>query len=192
MRRKKNKKVAGALSVLIIGAAAGVIVKSSFSAGQYYRTVAETAGDADKLVGESFRIAGKVLPGSIIVANTTAPDYTFKVNDAEGNTVTVHYANAVPDTFKEKSEVVVEGKLVSPDLFEAHHLVAKCPSKYEGSLTKEEVARREAEAAAGGKANMPATPVASPYGMPPQGGGAPAAPLAPGSAVPAPSGYSGE
>ena len=151
MRRKKNKKLAGVLSVAVIALAAGVIVKSSFSAGQYYRTVAETEQDADALVGESFRIAGKVLPGSIVVAQTTEPDYTFTVNDADGHRVTVHYAHAVPDTFKDGSEVVVEGRLVKPDLFEATHLVAKCPSKYEGVLTKEEVARREAEAAAGGK-----------------------------------------
>ena len=180
MRRKKNKKLAGVLSVVIIGAAVGVIVKSSFSAGQYYRTVAETAGDSDKLVGETFRIAGKVLPGSIVVAPTTAPDYTFKVNDEQGNTVTVRYANAVPDTFKEKSEVVVEGRLVRPDLFEATHLGAKCPSKYEGALTPEEVARREAEAAAGGKGNMPAMPSRMPH---PPGGPAGAGPTS------QPSGY---
>lgn len=148
MRRKgKNKKLAGLMSVAIIAAAAGVIVKSSFSAGQYYRTVEETAAQSEQLVGESFRIAGKVLPGSIVVKPTAEPDYTFKVNDEAGNTVVVHYAHAVPDTFKDGSEVVVEGHLVRPDLFEATHLVAKCPSKYEGALTQEEVARREAEAA---------------------------------------------
>ena len=161
MRRKKNKKVAGVLSVAVVALAAGVIVKSSFSAGQYYRTVAETEQEGDALVGESFRIAGKVLPGSIVVAPTTEPDYTFTVSDPDGHRVTVHYAQAVPDAFKDGSEVVVEGRLVKPDLFEATHLVAKCPSKYEGVLTKEEVARREAEAAAGGKSVLaaPARPL---------------------------------
>ncbi len=186
MRRRKNNKLAGVLSVLIIGAAAGVIVKSSFSAGQYYRTIAETAGDSEQLVGESFRIAGRVLPGSIVVAQTTEPDYTFKVNDDAGNTVTIHYAHAVPDTFKERSEVVVEGRLVRPDLFEADHLVAKCPSKYEGALTKQEVARREAEAAAGGKGNMPPTPTTP---IPPAAPGAPGSVGASAPAAPSPSGY---
>jgi cytochrome c-type biogenesis protein CcmE len=177
MRRKKNKKLAGLLSLVVICLAVGVIVKSSFSAGQYYRTVAEITVDSEELVGESFRIAGKVLPGSIVVAQTTAPDYTFKINDESGNTVNVHYANAVPDTFKELSEVVVEGRLVKPDLFEATHLVAKCPSKYEGALTREEVERREAEAAAGGKARMPPlTPAASPVAP---GVAAPSPPAAP-------------
>lgn len=158
MRRKRDRRWAGVLSVLVIAAAAGVIVKSSFSAGQYYRTVAETSEDAASLIGESFRIAGRVLPGSIVVAPTTEPDYTFRVHDAQGATVTVHYAAAVPDTFKDGSEVVVEGRLAAADRFEATHLVAKCPSKYEGALTPEEVARREAEAGGAHPADIPRGP----------------------------------
>ncbi len=54
------------------------------------------------------------------------------------------YHGVVPDTFMENSEVVVEGSIRS-EVFEAHTLLAKCPSKYE-ALADEE-AMKEAEAA---------------------------------------------
>ncbi len=146
-RSRKNKRFAAVMSLMVITAAISVVVNTSFSAGQYYRTVEETQKDAASLVGEKFRVAGKVLPGSIIVAPTATPDYRFIVHDEKGGKVHVHYAKAVPDTFKEGVEVVVEGELIDGALFEASHVVAKCPSKYEGTLTQEEVARKEAEAA---------------------------------------------
>jgi cytochrome c-type biogenesis protein CcmE len=50
-----------------------------------------------------------------------------------GATLPVRYTGIVPDTFKDEAEVVVEGVL-NPDKasFQAHTLLAKCPSKYEG------------------------------------------------------------
>ena len=162
-RRRKDRKLAGALSVVVIAAAGGLIVNSSFSAGQYYRTVAETTDNPQALVGESFRIAGKVVPGTVVVQPTAQPDYTFRVNDPDGKMMTVHYAQAVPDTFQEGVEVVVEGTLVRPDLFEASHVIAKCPSKYEGTLTPEDVARKEAEARGQAVPTAPGKPAATGY-----------------------------
>ena len=143
-RRRRRKGLAGLLSVAIVLLAIGVMVNSSFSAGQYYRTVGETTAGGDELVGEKFRVAGKVVNGSVVVGPGAAPDYSFKVSDETGGIIPVHYAKAVPDTFREGVDVVVEGQLVRPDLFEASHVIAKCPSKYESSLTPEDIARKEA------------------------------------------------
>jgi cytochrome c-type biogenesis protein CcmE len=62
----------------------------------------------------------------------------FAVTDGT-RSVPVIYAREVPDTFKEEGDVVVEGMLNADGVFAAHHLLAKCPSKYE----------KEAEAAKG-------------------------------------------
>lgn len=136
---KPRRRVAAAVSVLAVLAGGGVIVGSSFSAGQYYRTVGETVGAGDAFVGESFRLAGKVAEGTLVAAPGTAPDYTFGLTDGTGRRLTVHYARAVPDAFKEGVEVVAEGTLERPDRFEARLVIAKCPSKYEGNLYPDDV-----------------------------------------------------
>ncbi len=54
------------------------------------------------------------------------------VNKLSGASMKVKYNGIVPDTFKEDSEVVVEGAWDSASgEFEASVLLAKCPSKYE-------------------------------------------------------------
>lgn len=42
-------------------------------------------------------------------------------------------SSVLPDTFKDKAQVVLEGRyLAAQDLFDAKVVFAKCPSKYEG------------------------------------------------------------
>ena len=41
------------------------------------------------------------------------------------------YSKEIPDTFVDRSEVVVEGAMRPDGVFVAHTLLAKCPSKYE-------------------------------------------------------------
>jgi cytochrome c-type biogenesis protein CcmE len=56
--------------------------------------------------------------------------------DAGGKLNVVFESLETPDLFKDGAEVVVEGKLVangSHNHFEADKLMAKCPSKFEGS-----------------------------------------------------------
>jgi cytochrome c-type biogenesis protein CcmE len=42
----------------------------------------------------------------------------------------------VPDTFKDRADAVVEGKVLADGTFEADHLQAKCASKYESKYGK--------------------------------------------------------
>ncbi|MDE3013573.1 MAG: cytochrome c maturation protein CcmE, partial [Gemmatimonadota bacterium] len=49
------------------------------------------------------------------------------------------YRAALPDTFTDKSEVVLEGRLRADGVFEATTLLTKCGSRYEAS--PEELAR---------------------------------------------------
>jgi cytochrome c-type biogenesis protein CcmE len=56
----------------------------------------------------------------------------FRLADKDnvGLTLWVDYQGALPDTFREGAEVVVEGRL-QPAGFNATSLITKCPSKYE-------------------------------------------------------------
>ena len=54
----------------------------------------------------------------------------FLVEEGGRETVVV-YTGLIPDTFKDGSEVVVEGTYAPNATFTAHTLFAKCPSKYE-------------------------------------------------------------
>jgi cytochrome c-type biogenesis protein CcmE len=62
-------------------------------------------------------------------------DFVMADGDAK---IPVHYEGLVPDTFKDNSQVVVEGNL-NPERtsFRAHTLLAKCPSKYESQFKTE-------------------------------------------------------
>jgi len=123
-----------------------LIVGSSFSAGQYYRTVGEVVAAGEEHVGETFRLAGTVEEGTLRAAPTSNGEARFRLTDGTGARLAVAYSRALPDSFVEGVDVVAEGRQVAPDRFEASLVVAKCPSKYEGRLSPEEVAQREVEA----------------------------------------------
>jgi len=87
----------------------------------------------EDLQGRRLQLGGEVLEGSI-QWDEFHHRATFVVTQG-GARVRVHYiGNAVlPDTFKDRSPVVLEGHYVtSTGVFEAEVVFAKCPSKYEG------------------------------------------------------------
>ena len=96
----------------------------------YYLSVSEFVAAPDQ-DGDGFRINGKVAEGSII-RQDTGQDVAFVVTDGEA-VLPVRYHGIVPDTFVDNADVVVEGRLAGDGTFEAHTLLAKCPSKYEAA-----------------------------------------------------------
>ena len=134
------------LGLGLILAAFGYLFTSGMKASQvYYLTVHEYQERAASLPpDEPFRISGRVEPDSVVLSDTGL-DLQFTVYDpgSEKATLAVAYHGVVPDTFMENSEVVVEGTM-KQSVFQAHKLLAKCPSKYE-ALAEEET-RTEAEA----------------------------------------------
>lgn len=57
----------------------------------------------------------------------------FTVTDGERDLQVRYTGNAIlPDTFKDKALVVLEGRFTQSNQFEADVVFAKCPSKYEG------------------------------------------------------------
>jgi cytochrome c-type biogenesis protein CcmE len=121
------------IAFTVIAAAMGYLVLNGFDRSMvYYLTVNELLVRGAS-AGENVRVAGVVVAGSI-EKDPRALSLRFLVEDKTGGgrTIPVSYAGLVPDTFQEKSDVVVEGTLGSDGVFHAQTLMAKCPSKYEG------------------------------------------------------------
>jgi cytochrome c-type biogenesis protein CcmE len=75
----------------------------------YFRTVSEAVHDRKDLGTSRFRLAGAVVPGTIV---ETKHGVDFKVTDGK-HTVTVDHTGDPPDLFKPKAPVVVEGHWAS-------------------------------------------------------------------------------
>ena len=71
----------------------------------YFRTVSEAVAQHKDLGTDRFRLAGAVVPGTIV---ETARGVRFDVTDGK-HTVAVDHTGDPPDLFKPKAPVVVEG-----------------------------------------------------------------------------------
>ena len=85
---------------------------------------AAASGRESHVVGTWDRAAG----------STYDPDrnvFSFVMTDTSGVTRPVVYANPKPANFEDAERVVVQGRMASTgDVFEAEHILVKCPSKY--------------------------------------------------------------
>ena len=100
----------------------------------YYITVAEYAAMQDELDGETLKVAGDVVEGSIDRSQTPME---FVISH-QGNDLKIQYVGraVIPDTFGDGSQAVVEGIVNEDGVFQARHIEAKCASKYEAEYMK--------------------------------------------------------
>ena len=98
----------------------------------YYKTVGEYL--AEPAGKGNFRVNGKVLEGSIRRL-PTGQEVIFTMHDGTNasQVIRVEYRGIIPDTFVDKADVVVEGRMRPDGVFVASTLLAKCPSKYESA-----------------------------------------------------------
>ncbi|MDZ7779285.1 MAG: cytochrome c maturation protein CcmE [Gemmatimonadota bacterium] len=103
----------------------------------YYLTPVELAERIEE--DPSFRelgvkISGKVVPGTYERVEGELL-HRFTIHDLEDESVRfpVEWRDALPDTFSEDVEVVVEGRLNEDGVFEATTLLTKCGSRYEAA-----------------------------------------------------------
>ena len=113
---------------LVIAAIGYLIFTGVTETTLYYLTVSEL--HAAQIYEKNMRLHGKVLAGTIQKDEIGTMRLRF-VAEEGGQKVPVVYTGIVPDTFKDGSEVVVEGEYGKDGAFTAHVLLAKCPSKYE-------------------------------------------------------------
>lgn len=82
------------------------------------------------------KVSGQVVKGSYARAdNEGGLLHVFTVHDLADASVTfpVEYRDALPDTFSDDVEVVLEGRLREDGVFEATTLLTKCGSRYEAA-----------------------------------------------------------
>ena len=91
----------------------------------FYMTPTELQAMGTTPADEGYRLNGTVVPGSIEQDGLTT-EFTLTDGDTDIDVVT---EVAVPDTFKDRSEVVARGSF-DGDTFHAIEVLAKCPSKF--------------------------------------------------------------
>ena len=117
-----------ATAVVVVLALSGLLFATLREDTQYYKHVNEVMIEPEAWHGKRLQLHGYV---SSIERKRNTLEYRFNV-ESNGQIVQARYTGIVPDTFKDGSEVVLKGTLVS-DGFEVERngVMAKCPSKYE-------------------------------------------------------------
>ncbi|MEE8174057.1 MAG: cytochrome c maturation protein CcmE [Dehalococcoidia bacterium] len=124
----KNRKFL--IAALVVFLALAYLGYRGFSgSASYYFTVSEVVEKGDSVYGQSLRVNGDVVEGSV----DWKPErltLSFVMADA-GGSLPVTYKGIAPDTFQAGSEVVVAGKINADGVLRATEILTKCPSKYE-------------------------------------------------------------
>ncbi|MBM3262744.1 MAG: cytochrome c maturation protein CcmE [candidate division Zixibacteria bacterium] len=132
---KKQKKFLVGFG-LVIAAIGYLIYTGATETTLYYLTVSEL--HAAPVYEQNIRLNGKVVTGTIQRDEVGTMRVRFMAEQG-GRQTPIVYTGIIPDTFKDESDVVVEGTYGKDGTFTAHTLLAKCPSKYEnGDYSKYE------------------------------------------------------
>jgi cytochrome c-type biogenesis protein CcmE len=119
----------GVLMTLIVGSLLWLALGGISDSKTYYRTVAELKQMGAGAQGKRLRVGGDVTAGSIV--KTGAETY-FVLNQGKDQLKVVYSgSDPLPDTFKDGSQALADGRLGSDGVFEAKKIQAKCASKYE-------------------------------------------------------------
>ncbi len=129
MNIKQTKWIIG-IAFVLLGLVI-ILTTNLPSSLQYYVTVDEFFHDMKKYDNLEIKIAGKVIPNSI-VKSSDGMDWKFEIQN-NNSKIQVSYRGAMPDTFKGDADVVVTGIYKEP-VFTANHVLAKCASRYEEKL----------------------------------------------------------
>ncbi|NLE88176.1 MAG: cytochrome c maturation protein CcmE [Myxococcales bacterium] len=131
-RRRNIGLLAGLL--ILGGGILTLVLGSADQAAIYSVPTDELVAKRDEFATRTVRVEGTLVKGSLL--HRAEPcEYRFSM-EKNGARLPVRYAHCiVPDTFRDVPdmdvEVTAEGKLSAEGYFEASHIMAKCPSKYE-------------------------------------------------------------
>jgi cytochrome c-type biogenesis protein CcmE len=112
----------------VLALAFGLLLYTSLSeSAEYYKHVDEVMANPQQWQGKKLQLHGYAHE---IGMKRDTLEYRFNV-ESNGKVIQAYYTGVAPDTFKNGAEVVLKGTL-SPDgtSFQAHEVIAKCPSKY--------------------------------------------------------------
>jgi len=119
----------GIIMVVIIGTLTWLAVGGMSDSKSYYKTVAELNAMGKNAYGQRIKVAGDVEQGSI---RRDGRDVYFTLRQ-DKLLIPVVYSGSepLPDTFKDGSQAVADGKLREDGTFQASKIQAKCASKYQ-------------------------------------------------------------
>ena len=119
------------IGIIVLGAVFGYFGFTAFNdATMYYLTVDEAVERSIELENETFQMKGSLVPESFRRSDGDTTAY-FTLQEAS-TTVDATYDGVLPDLFfNEHSEIVLQGKFVSSNMFLADRILVKCPSKYQ-------------------------------------------------------------
>ena len=130
---KSSNKAVYAVALLLFVSGLGYLVFSGLTEDSVYFLNVSEALAMDRAEIRQARLFGKVSPQNLqIVEGKLGASFDLMDKMKGQDTLRVEFKGALPDTFKEDVEVIVEGSF-TPDgkVFIAKTLVTKCPSKYE-------------------------------------------------------------
>jgi len=130
---KKNNAAVYAVALVLFLSGLGYLIFSGLTEDSvYFLNVSEALAE-DRTQIKNARLFGKVSPENLVIVDGKLGASFDLIDKMEpGKSLRVDFKGALPDTFKDDVEVIVEGTF-TPDgnLFKARTLVTKCPSKYE-------------------------------------------------------------
>lgn len=112
------------LGIAFVGVFGFLVVNSFGSQVSGYETFTEAAES-----GRSAHVVGTWVETAPSAYDPDRNVFTFVMADEHGTTHQVVYPNPKPASFEDAEQVVVEGRMAG-DVFEAEHILVKCPSKY--------------------------------------------------------------
>lgn len=124
------------LSVAVLAGVVGFFRYTARGHTSHYKMVDQVVVAHGQWVGKPIKVHGFVEPGSIdekVVDQETVRTFIL---ENKGKRIQVRNKGPKPDSFRDRSEVVAEGKIVEENgepVLVATNLMAKCPSKYEGA-----------------------------------------------------------
>lgn len=141
----------GALIVAIVGTLAWLAKDGVNETKTYYKTISEIGQMGDRAANARIRVGGDVEEGSI-VRNGGQVSFTMSCVAHDGvclepgkaaptsagpgkkMTLKVVYSGTepLPDTFRDGSQALADGKMLPDGTLQASKIQAKCASKYEG------------------------------------------------------------
>lgn len=107
------------------------VVIDGMKSETYFYTADQAVAQGTELVGQTVRIKGIVEPGTVVGIDGQLRR-EFRVAE-KGKSIKVTYDKAMPDTFDEDMEVVVNGTVDENLVVIADEVLVKCPSRYEGA-----------------------------------------------------------
>ena len=121
------------VGIVVIGGCLGYLMyKAMQTSWAYYYSVDEFSSSGPATQEHSFRLAGRVKPGSV-VRDLEHLTLRFTLAGAKAE-LPVQYQGVTPDNFVEDREVVAEGRLTAAGVFQADTLMTRCESKYQAKV----------------------------------------------------------